>query len=96
MIKTAGNYHIEMVKGEEKVTFCLLDGTENTIPNKGITGPAILQFDNQTTATEKLTAQGNNHFIVKLKNLGTSFAYLVSFKVGGKTVSAKFTPTNYE
>jgi len=96
VVKTSGDYYIEMVMGEEKVTFYLLDGKENTIPNKDITGTAILQFDNHLTATEKLTAQGNDHFVMKLKNLGTSFACVVSFKVDGKTVSAKFTPTNYE
>ena len=90
VVKTAGNYHIEMVKGEEKVSFYLLDGKENTIPNKDITGTAILQFENKTTATEKLTAQGNDHFIVKLKEPELSFTCVVSFKVGGKTVSAKF------
>lgn len=90
IVKTAGNYHIEMVKDEENIRFYLLDGKENTIPNKDITGTAILQLDNQTTVTEKLTAEGDDHFIVQLKEPDKSFTCIVSFKVSGKTVSAKF------
>jgi len=96
VVKTAGNYHIEMVKGEGSVSFYLLDDEENAIPNKDIKGTVILQFDDQTTATEKLVAQGDDHFIVSLKDADLTFTCIVSFKVNGKTINAKFQKESHD
>ena len=95
VIKSAGNYHIEMVKGEGSVSFYLLDEEEHTIPNKDIKGTAIFQFDNQTTATEKLVTEGDDHFVVQLKVAGLSFTCIVNFKVKGESINAKFQKENH-
>jgi len=89
-VKSAGDYHIEMVKGDGKISFYLLDGGENTVPTKDVTGTAILQFDGKTTSTNKLSSDGDDHFTVQLKDASLSFTCIVSFKVNDQTVSAKF------
>lgn len=93
VVKTAGDYHIEMVvdmqKKEDKVTFYLLDEKEKTMANKDITGTAMFLFDDKTTVTETLVAKGNDRFIAQLKD-NKDFTAVVTLKVKGKTVTAKF------
>ena len=93
IVKTAGDYHIEMVvdiqKKEDQVTFYLLDEKEKTIANKDITGTAMFLFDDKTTVTETLVAKGDDHFTVQLK-YNKGFTSVVTLKVKGETVTAKF------
>ncbi len=89
VVKTAGDYHIEMVVGEGEVSYYLLDGEEKSIPNADVTGTVILQFDDETLS-DKLTPKGGDHFTLELKEGASPFTSIVSFVVNGKTVVAKF------
>ncbi len=94
-VKTAGAYHIELVRQENKVLVYLLDAGEKTIGNKGVTATGIFQFDDKTTSNETFAPAGDDHFEVTLKKTG-EFTCIISLKVEGKTVSAKFDKEDVE
>lgn len=89
MVKTAGEYHIEMVMSEGKMVFYLLDKNEKTLSNKEIVGTVTLQYEDKTSSTEKLMAMGTEQFMIDTKGKHVSTC-IVTLKVKGKTVSAKF------
>jgi len=95
VVKTAGDYHIEQVVGEGKVSYYLLDGAEKSITNKDVTGTVILQFSDETIS-DKLSPEGDGHFTLELKEGASSFTSIVSFVVNEKTVIAKFPKESHD
>lgn len=89
-VKTAGDYHIEMVMAKDKMTIYLLDGKEKAIPNKGVTGKATLQFEDKTSVTVDLSTMGNDGFSITNDKINTFTSCVITFKVNGKTATAKF------
>lgn len=89
-VQTAGNYHIEMVKGTDKISFYLLDAKDKTISNKGIKGNAVFEFANKTQANLPLMTGDENAFLVSNPRASIFAFCTVSFKVKGKNVSTKF------
>lgn len=96
IVKTAGDYHVEMVMAKGKATFYLLDDKEKSMTNKGITGTVLFQFADKTTATVPLTASGDAAFLATNEKVSTFKSCVVTFKVNGKTVTAKFTEEKAE
>lgn len=89
VVKTAGDYHIEMVMAGDKISFYVLDANEKTLSNKGVTGNVVLQFEDKTTSTEKLTAEGTEQWKVVPKKKDVMNC-IVTFNVNGKSITAKF------
>lgn len=89
-VEEAGAYHIEAVTKDNKVSFFLLDGKAKALSNKGVTGSVLLQFADGKTKTVVLTASGKEGFEAKEALAATYTKAIVTFKVKGKTVSAKF------
>lgn len=89
-VVTAGNYHVEMVQAGDKLSFYLLDGTEKTIPNAGVTGMAMFQFADKKTDNAAMTAKGDDHFEVVLTN-ASDFTVIVTFTKGEEKISARLT-----
>ena len=89
-VEEAGAYHIEALTKDNKVSFFLLDGKAKAMSNKGVTGSVLLQFADGKTKTVVLTASGSDGFDAKDAQAATYAKAIVTFKVKGKTVSAKF------
>ena len=89
-VVTAGNYHVEMVQAGDKLEFYLLDGSEKTLPNKGVTGSAMFQFADKKTANMEMTAKGDDHFELVLTN-ASEFTVIVTFTKGEEKISARLT-----
>jgi hypothetical protein len=89
VMKDAGNYHIELLVRDGKMTVYLLDEKANAISTSGITGTAILQFADQTSATVQLTST-KEAFEVKNEKSSQYTVAIISFKINGKSISAKF------
>ena len=51
LVQEADGYHIEMVKGKDSISFYILDALQKTLSNKTVTGTAVFDFFNKTTAT---------------------------------------------
>src|SRR5215203_6585518 len=63
-VQDAGGYHIEMVKGESIISFYVLDSKEKTMSNKALTGNAVFDFFNKTTATATLKKADKNALVL--------------------------------
>jgi hypothetical protein len=92
-VKSAGDYHIELVEESGKFRVYLLDSRERAIRLKGITGMAIFRNGDVTTGTQRLTPVGDSHFEIPLKGQPFS-AIIINFKVNGQSVIAKFDKDN--
>jgi hypothetical protein len=88
-VKTAGDYHIELVEEPGKFRVYLLDNRERAISLKGVTGLAIFRNGDVTTGTQRLTPIGATHFEIPLKGQVFS-AIIINFKINGQSVIAKF------
>ena len=89
-VEEAGQYHIEIVTKDNKLSLFLLDGKAKAMSNKGVSGSVLLQFADGKTKTVVLTASGTEGFDAKEALAATYTKAIVTFKVKGKTVSAKF------
>lgn len=87
-VKSAGDYHIEMVMKDKKMTFYIYDATMKPVKNAGINGNIVLQYE-KNSATEKLMPESTDHFMVSMKE-GHVMSCDVTFTIGAKKVSAKF------
>ena len=92
-VEEAGAYHIEALTKDNKVSFYLLDGKAKAMSNKGVTGSVLFQFADGKTKTIVLTVSGTEGFEAKDAIAATYTKAIVTFKVKGKTVSAKFSTT---
>ena len=92
-VEEAGAYHIEALTKDGKVSFFLLDGKAKAMSNKGVTGSVLFQFADGDSKTVLLSASGTEGFDAKDAEAATYTKAIVTFKVKGKTVSAKFSTT---
>ena len=89
-VEEAGEYHIEVVTKDNKLSLFLLDGKAKAMSNKDVSGSVLLQFADGKTKTVVLTAAGTDGFDAKEALAATYTKAIVTFKVKGKTFSAKF------
>lgn len=89
-IQEADPNHAEILVKGNKVHIYILDGNAKPISNKGITGTAVLQFKDASTANANLVTDGTDGFMLDNAKAATFSNCIVTVKVNGKTVSAKF------
>ncbi len=92
-VQEAEPNHAEILVKDNKVDFYILDGNAKPISNKGITGTALLQFKDASTANANLVAGGTDGFMIDNAKAATFSNCIVTAKVNGKSVSAKFKNT---
>lgn len=90
MVDASGGYHAELLVKDGKVSVYLLDSKGKSMSNKGVSGNIILQFADKTSATVTLTASGDDAFSVSNDKAASFTSCVVTFKVDGKTATAKF------
>ncbi len=90
VVVTADKYHIEMAQKGDKLSFYLLDGSEKTIPNAGVTGQAMFQFADKKTDNVAMTVKGDDRFELVLTN-PSEFTVIVTFTKGDEKISARLT-----
>ena len=88
-VKSAGDYHIELVDEAGKLRVYLLDIRERPVNLKGVTGLAIFRNGDVTTGTQRLTANGGTYFEIPVKGQPYT-AIIINFKINGRSVIAKF------
>ncbi|WP_313410965.1 hypothetical protein [Sphingobacterium multivorum] len=82
-------YHIEMVKGNDALTFYVLDANAKTL-NKPATGSIEFAFENGTKSTSNLKADKNGALIVALPKNSIHTICTVTINVQGKKLVGKF------
>lgn len=89
-VQEAEPNHAEVLIKNGMLQFFLLDGDAKPLPNKGVTGTVLLQFADGTSKTATLSAMGTESFMADDPKATTYSNAIVTFKVNGKSVSAKF------
>jgi len=88
-VKSAGDYHIELVDKKNHYAVYLLDVAEKPVNLKGITGLAILRDGDRTVHTQKLIPTFNTHFVLSADNIEHN-TIIINFTVNQQNITAKF------
>lgn len=89
-VQEAEPNHAEILLKDGMLQFFVLDGNAKALPNKGITGSVLLQFADGTSKTVTLTPKGTEGFMADDAKASAYSNAIATFKVNGKSVSAKF------
>lgn len=89
-VQEAEPNHAEIVLKDGMLQFFVLDGDAKPLPNKGITGTVLLQFADGASKTVTLMPMGTEGFMADDAKASTYVNAIATFKVNGKSVSAKF------
>ncbi len=90
VIQNAGDYKIEMVETDSKILFYVLDNKGKTVSNKNVSGTAVFDFFNKTTATNPISLEAKNALAVEVPKANVYTYCTISAVVKGKTITAKF------
>lgn len=88
-VKSAGDYHIELVQKNDQYIIYLLDVAEKKIDLKGVTGLAILRDGDRTVHTQQLASAINSHFVLSTNSIEHN-AVIINFTVNKQNITAKF------
>lgn len=89
-VQEADPNHAEILLKDGMLQFFVLDGDAKPLPNKGITGTVLLQFADGTSKTVALMPMGSEGFMADDAKAPAYVNAIATFKVNGKSVSAKF------
>ena len=89
-VQEADPNHAEILLKDGMLQFFVLDGDAKPLANKGITGTVLLQFADGTSKTVALMPMGTEGFMADDAKASTYSNAIATFKVNGKSVSAKF------
>ena len=89
-VKSAGDYHLELLQKADMLTVYLLDASQKTLPTTGATATALLQTADGNVTTVKLQPSANQQFVATLDKAKSFHKAVVTVAVGGKSASASF------
>ena len=89
-VKSAGDFHIEVVVKDGMVMAYLLDGKEKAMVNTGVTAAAVIQMADGQTSTISLIPSSTDGFMYTLDKSKKYNKAIVTITTGGKTASASF------
>ena len=89
-VQEAEPNHAEILLKDGMLQFFLLDGNAKPLSNKGVTGTVLIQFADGTSKSVILMPIGTDGFMVNDAKAPAYSNAIVTYKVNGKSVSAKF------
>lgn len=89
-VQEADPNHAEILFKDGMLQFFLLDGDAKPLANKGVSGTVVLQFADGSSKKVNLMTMGNESFMADDAKAASFANAVVTFKVNGKSVSAKF------
>lgn len=89
-IQEADPNHAEILLKDGMLQFFLLDGDAKPLSKNGVTGAVLLQFKDGSSKKVNLTAMGSDGFMAGDAKAASFSKAIATFKVKGKSVSAKF------
>jgi hypothetical protein len=89
-VKTAGGGHLELVVQGSNLLIYPLDGAENPLPVRGITGAQVLVQPQSGEAVTLDLAPMGDHLMATLPAGVTAYTAIVTVPVAGETRSAQF------
>ena len=89
-IQEADPYHAELLVKDGKAYLYLLTDEAKPMSNTGITASAVFQLKDASSVNVTLTASGKDGFVANNDKIAGFTNCIATFKVKGKSVSAKF------
>jgi hypothetical protein len=89
-VKTAGNYHLELLQKNSALTVYLLDAGEKPMPVAGATATALLQTSDGQVTTVKLPLTNRQQFVTTLDKTKSFKKAIINVALKGQSVSASF------
>lgn len=89
VLKTVGDYKIEVLNSYKSVTVYIFDKNNKTVANKDITGMVSFYYTHDASLDKKLIPSEEDCFIAEVSNLNYYYC-VVRLSIHGKAVSAKF------
>lgn len=89
-VQEADPNHAEILLKDGILQFFLLDGDAKPLSSNGVTGTVLLQFKDGSSKKVNLTAMGSDGFMAGDAKAASFSNAVATFKVNGKSVSAKF------
>ncbi|UYZ61174.1 heavy metal-binding domain-containing protein [Hymenobacter latericus] len=89
IVRTAGKYHVELVLKNGLMTAYLLDDKEQVLPNKGLTGTAMVLHGGKTT-TVKLAPFGADQLRAALPAGAPPTTAILTLRRGSETINARY------
>ncbi len=90
IVKSSGNYHLELVQKAGELTIYLLDSKEKPMSITGATATALLQTQSGQVTTAKLTPAGAQQLTTTLDKTKVFHKAVINVAFGGKSASASF------
>lgn len=90
IVKSAGNYHLELVRKSGVLTIYLLDGQEKPMAVTGATATALLQTQSGQVTTAQLVPVGNQQLTTTLDKTKVYHKAVITVAIGGQSASASF------
>ena len=90
IVKSAGDFHIEVTVKDGMVMAYLLDGKEKAMANAGVTATAVIQMADGQTSNVTLASSGKEAFMYMLDKTKKYNKAIVTFVSRSKTASASF------
>ncbi|GAB3840863.1 heavy metal-binding domain-containing protein [Hymenobacter jeollabukensis] len=89
IVRTAGKYHVELVLKDGQMTAYLLDGKEQVLANKGLTGTAMVLQGGKTTNVT-LAPYGDDQLRATIPAGATPTTAILTLRRGSETINARF------
>lgn len=90
IVKSSGNYHLELVQKAGELTIYLLDSKEKPMSVTGATATALLQTQSGQVTTAKLTPVGAQQLTATLDKTKVFHKAVINVAFSGKSASASF------
>ena len=94
VVKTAGNYHLELLQKNGVLTVYLLDANEKPMSVAGATATALLQAADGKVTTVKLPLTARQQFVTTLDKTKAFRKAIINVAINGQSVSASFDLTS--
>ena len=91
VVRSAGDYHLELVRDEKGYKVYLLDAKEKTLPVTDLTGKATCLTKEKKKMEMELTAAGDHMVLATDPEALEGGTVIVAIRKGSESVSAKFT-----
>jgi len=89
VLKTVGDYKIEVLNSYKSVTVYISDKNNKKIANKGIEGMVSFYYTHDASLDKKLIPTDEDCFIAEVSNLNYYYC-VVRLSIRGKVISTKF------
>ena len=96
IVRSAGDYHLELVQDETGYKVYLLDAKEKTLPVTGLSGKATCMTKDKKKTEVDLTVDGDHLVLGTDPEALEDGTVILAIRKGSESISAKFNPKEHD